>query len=314
MVMQASTRRLSALTEAVAWQLRGVVESDALRPLKFGLRDLMQRDEIAARTRWALALPSEPTRFSLDRATGFAVNPFGNKLRLDAVCRLGQGLSRTVERSNPIGGKAFHINRLLPNDVASLETMLAVALHEDVLHTVTSYLGIVPVLGDLDFFCSLPTPSATPFSKSQLYHCDDTSLSQLKFFVYTDDVSERDGPLEVVDATRSQFVRDRVRYRYGGRASRVGDDVMTTYVPEHQQNSFVGPGGTSMIVDTARCFHRGSRIRHSDRRRMVAVFQFVPPHCTQLPLRLRHGAPFAHLATSGMSPLARAVLGEPVDR
>jgi hypothetical protein len=310
-MMKPSTSRLSTLAEMMSWQIRGIVASDTLRPYMFALRDLAQQKEVAARTKWAATIAGEPRSATLDTSVGFATDPFAGVIDLSAVCRLGQELARKAGENGTAGGKAFHVNQMLPSDPAAIETMLAVALHPEVLRCVTAYLGVVPVLGDMDFFCSLPTPDGKAFSKSQLYHCDDTSLTQVKFFVYADEVGEHDGPLQAIDKQRSQRVRDLVGYRYGGRASRVSDATMDAHVPAGDQHSFVGPGGTSMLVDTARCFHRGSRIRHADRRRMVAVFQYVPPNCTQLPLRLTSGAPYLKLATHGMSPLARAVLGEP---
>jgi hypothetical protein len=304
-----STSRLSTLVDTVQWHLRGVVETESVRRLKFGLRDLFQRREIARRAEWARALAHEPQRVVLERDLGFRANPFDGVLDLEPVCQLGEKLSRAVTKSPQTHNKSFHVNRLLPAE--SLDVMLAVALHEDLLRLATVYLGIVPVLGDVDFFYSLPTRSNTPFRSSQLYHCDFEAPTQVKFFVYCGDVGEHDGPLELVDASRSKMVRARINYRFGGRAYRVKDETMSSLVPD-DQHTVVGPRGTSLLLDTARCFHRGSRIRGEDRRRMVGVIQFVPPSSTTLPLPLRNGAPFRHLVDRHESPLARAVLGEQV--
>jgi hypothetical protein len=302
-----STSRLATLAETVTWHLRGVVETESVRRIKFGLRDLYQRGEIARRTEWARSLAGEPQRVTLDRELGFRTNPFDGMIDLEPVCRLGEQLSTAIKEAPQAHNKAFHVNRLLP--AASLDVMLAVALHEDLLRAATLYLGIVPVLGDVDFFYSRPIGSTTPFRSSQLYHCDFEAPTQVKFFVYCGDVGEHDGPLELVDASRSKMVRDRINYRFGGRRYRVQDETMSSLVPDHQ-HSVVGPRGTSLLLDTARCFHRGSRIRGEDRRRMVGVIQFVPPSSTTLPLPLRNGAPFRHLVDRQQSPLARAVLGE----
>jgi hypothetical protein len=304
-----STSRLSTLVDTVKWHMRGVVETDSVRRIKFGLRDLYQRREIARRTEWSRALAREPQRVTLDRELGFRIDPFDGILDLEPVCRLGEKLASNIKSSPQAHNKAFHVNRLLPAE--SLDVMLAIALHEDLLRVATVYLGIVPILGDVDFFYSRPTRASTPFSSSQLYHCDSEAATQMKFFIYCGDVGAHDGPLEVVDATRSKMVRDRINYRFGGRAYRVKDETMTSLVPDYE-HSVVGPRGTSLLLDTGRCFHRGSRIRGEDRRRMVGVIQFVPPSSTTLPLPLRNGAPFRHLVDRHVSPLARAVLGEQV--
>jgi hypothetical protein len=306
------TNRLSDLVDSVNWQLRGLVETDEVRRIKFGLRDLCQRREIARRTEWAREIRGERHEV-LDRDLGFRVDPFAGILDLEPMCRLGETLGGGVRAgatatSPQTHNKEFHVNQLLPRDRESLEVMLRIALHEDLLHAATAYLGVVPVLGDMDFFCSLPTPPTTPFSSSQLYHCDAEAPMQVKFFVYCADVAEDDGPLELVDAARSKMVRQRLRYRFGGRSYRVKDEAMDALVPE--QHSVVGKRGTSLLLDTGRCFHRGSRIRRDGRLRIVGVIQYVPPSSTTLPLRLRDGAPFAHFLDPQRSPLARAVLGE----
>jgi hypothetical protein len=298
--------RLSNLASALTWHARGLVETDAVRRVKFGLRALAQPAEIERRREWARALqPSHP----VNRDSGYRVNPVQD-LDVATACELGNELAASVDDREQAHQKAFHRNHLLPRD--RMRQLLTVALDEQLLQLVASYLGVVPVLADLDYFCSLATPDGTPYSSSQLYHCDDECPTQLKLFIYCDAVTAHDGPLEVVDARQSQMVRDRIGYRYGGRAYRVADATMDAFVSRDEQRAVLGARGTSVLLDTSRCFHRGSRIRESDHRRMVAVVQFAPPNAWHLPLRLARGAPFRHLVTTNMSSLARAVLGEPV--
>jgi hypothetical protein len=302
-------RRASALAEMVRWRVRGLVETDRVRRVKFGLRELWQRGEIAARREWAHELAAEEP-MPLDRAVGYRVKPF--EVDLSGVVRLGARLAADLQSASQAHGKSFHVNKLLPDEPTAVATMLALATHEPLLRLVSTYLGVVPVLGDLDFFATLPTPEGTPYTSSQLYHCDEESLTQLKLFVYCGDVAPQDGPLEVVGAQQSQMVRDRLHYRFGGRAYRVGDTAMTELVPASDQHAIVGPAATSLLLDTSRCFHRGSRIRDGERRRCVAVIQFAPPSSTHLPRRLHDGTRYKHLVTPAMTPLARAVLGEPI--
>jgi hypothetical protein len=309
MSLSESTNRFSAIVDSVNWHFRGLVETDEVRTLKFGLRDLFQRRELAKRIEWAESIRHDRQRVVLDRDRGFLVDPFAENLDLEPVCRLGESLASGTATSPQTHKKAFHVNNLLPRDRESIGVMLQTALHEDLLHAVTAYLGVVPILGDLDFFCSLPTATATPFSSSQLYHCDSEAQRQVKFFIYCANVTDQDGPLQLVDASHSRAIRRRLRYRFGGRSYRVKDETMDALAPDNQ-HSVLGPRGTSLLLDTGSCFHRGSRIRSGDRRRIVGVIQFVPPSSTTLPLRLREGAPFGHFLAPGLPPLARAVLGE----
>jgi hypothetical protein len=85
---------------------------------------------------------------------------------------------------------------------------------------------------------------------------------------------------------------------------------MDRIVPKAEQRSLLGPAGTALAVDTASCFHYGSRITKPDHRRIAAVFVYCPPSSNILPRRLAAGsAPLAHLVDRAKTPLARAVLG-----
>ena len=299
---------LVSMLDSFVWLARGKIESDAVRVAKFGARDLIQRAEVRKRREFASTLKP---RYRLDPSTAFHALGLERFARQAEVAALGREILASLPEPST-GKKKFHQSRLLPERADALDLMLSIALDEALLETAANYLGVVPVLGDLDFFCSRPTPAEAAFSSSQLYHCDDTSSSQLKLFIYADDVSTDNGPLEVIAADRSKQVRDLVGYRYGGARYRVSDAEMDSLVPKAEQVAFTGPAGSAWLVDTARCFHRGSRIRNTARTRMVAIIQYVPPNCTQLPLRIRSGAPYRRLIRTDMTPLARAVLGEPL--
>src|SRR5258705_6280635 len=132
-----------------------------------------------------------------------------------------------------------------------------------------AYLGVIPVISEADFFCSFAVEG--PFTKSQLWHCDDDAGDVFKLFVYCDDVVPADGPFELVEPTASKRVRDAIGYRYSGRRYRVADAVMARHVPADQHTQMMGPRGTAFAVDTVRCFHRGSRIIDPQQRRCDAV-------------------------------------------
>jgi hypothetical protein len=301
---------VSKVVDTLTWKLRGALESDATRPFIFGFRDLWQREEVTRRTEWAREIAARHAGPMIDRRIGFAHAPIAD-LDVTPISTLGQAVAAAARASgkltNPNG---FYINRMLPED--QQPTMLALALDERLMQLVTAYLGVVPVLVDMDFFCSLPVADRKPYTGSQLYHCDDTSMTLVKVFVYCDEVTTERGPLQAIHASRSKSLRKMVRYRYGGSAYRVSDEAMSALVRDDEVHAFLGPPGTWFAIDTARCFHRGSRIRGSDQHRTVAYLEYAPPNTTRLQLRLRRGTPYAHLAGKTSSALAKAVLGEPV--
>ena len=297
---------------AVHWHLRGVFATEANRRLGFSVRGLWQPAEIEARRGLAQVLACEQQReLVIDRERGYHVFPDSSLPDVTEVCDIGRSVlekTRSEEGQHP-GDKKFFQFRLAREEQRL--ALLRVALDRRLIATVASYLGVLPVITEADYFCSLPV--AGPFTKSQLWHCDDDAGDVLKIFIYCDDVTETDGPFELVEAGPSRRARNLVGYRYAGRRYRVSDEVMDACVPKQQQISLLGPRGTAFIVDTVRCFHRGSRIVDSDRYRIAAMICYCPPNGLTLPRRLAHGnAPLASFASSFSDPLERAVLGAPV--
>ena len=189
--------------------------------------------------------------------------------------------------------------------------LLRVGLDRRVLAMAASYLGFLPVISEADYFCSFPVEGS--FTKSQLWHCDCDAGDVFKLFVYCDDVTVADGPFELVDPNSSRRARQTIGYRYAGRRYRVADDVMDAHVPREQQRSIVGPRGTAFVVDTVRCFHRGSRIIDKTRRRVMATICYCPPSGNTIPRRLAWTkAPLVDFAARFSSELERAALGLPL--
>jgi hypothetical protein len=194
-----------------------------------------------------------------------------------------------------------------------MPALLRVALDRRMVTLAASYLGVLPVLADVDYFLSLP--STPPWTKSQLWHCDDDAPRQLKMFIYCDDVGQDDGPLDIVAAIHSSHVRAEIKYRYAGRRYRVSDELMDRHLARDKQLSLCGPRGTTLVVDTSRCFHKGSRISTAGHHRIVAIIFYCTPVGTHLPLRLaRTPGPYAKWAEPSWGEIERGVLEHPVAR
>jgi hypothetical protein len=139
---------------------------------------------------------------------------------------------------------------------------------------------------------------------SQLYHCDADDRRQVKIFVMCTDVRSENGPLTVLDATRSRRVRRATRYHYH---SRLTDQQVEAIVGTAPPTEMVGPPGTMCLIDTSRCFHFGSRVTPGAAPRLVAMVQFLHPTAFVLPGDYRSGALLPRLALDGLSPLQRTV-------
>jgi hypothetical protein len=300
------------LWQAMMWKLRGVVATEANWRLAHRARELWQPAEMEARRGLARELAAElPSELRVDRDAGHLMIPPASIPNTDDVCGIGRAIvseaSLAVGVAN--GDKKFSRFRLSTHEHRA--ALLRIGLDRRVIALAASYLGVLPVITEADYYCSFAVEG--PWTKSQLWHCDDDAGDVFKLFIHCDDVAPDDGPFEFIDPVHSRRARNAVGYRYGGYKNRVADDVMDRHVPRSEQHSVVGPAGTAFVIDTVRSFHRGSRIRDSNRRRVVTMICFTPPSSNVLPLRLAgNKAPLTEFADHFTSPLERAVLGFPL--
>jgi hypothetical protein len=270
---------------------------------------MWQPGEIEARRGVAKDLAAElPASLRIDRNIGFLMLPPDLLPDVSEVCSIGNQVA-DVDAGQLPGSKMFFRYRLAKEEQRT--ALLRIALDRRMLSMVSAYLGVLPVITEADFYASFPTQG--PYTKSQLWHCDDDAGDVLKIFIYCEDVTSENGPFELVPSVPSRRAREVVGYRYAGRRYRVSDEVMDLHVPAAQQTAVLGPRGTTFVVDTVRCFHRGSRIVHPMRRRVAAMICYTPPTGITLPRRLASGsAPMLGFAPRFTSKLDHAVLGAPL--
>jgi hypothetical protein len=166
---------------------------------------------------------------------------------------------------------------------------------------IAAYLGVVPILTDVDVWYSAHHPKAP--KSSQLWHLDHADTTQIKVWVHVDDIDQRSGPLTGLDATTSQAVAQATDYNFSD-SYRLADDA----VPTDDLVAFTGPAGTVDFIDTSRCFHFGSRVAAGGRPRRVAMLQYLTPYAFKFSDHRRQ-ASFRHLASDPSTPLDRLVLG-----
>jgi hypothetical protein len=253
-------------------------------------RRLARSDEVAA-------------GFDVTRLTGYKSLSPGELGGVDGVisaslAAVGQADLRTQKKSQLLTGLV---------DSASLDAespFIQLALRDDVLGTVTRYLGVVPVLDYVDVWYSRWTDA---LKNSQLFHCDWADTKQVKLFVFCTDIAMEDGPLVVIDAAASETLRRRVRYRFGGPRCRISDEDMQRHLGDGAARALTGPKGSAAFVDTSRCFHQGSRLASDQHERVVAVFQYLTPAAFCIRSR-SSGGPFSAIDATGLTRLQRLVL------
>lgn len=300
--------------DAVSWHVRGLFATEENRRFGFAARELWQPAEIEARRGLARELATElAPELRIQRDVGFRVLPAAAIPDVSRICADGIEI---VDGSSLEDGAAGAHKKFSRSRLATVEQrleLLRVALDRRLIAMAASYLGTLPVISEADFYCSYPVEP--PFTKSQLWHCDDDARDVLKIFIYCDDVAPADGPFELIGPQASRAARHAVGYRFAGRRYRVSDEAMERQVPSSELTSILGTKGTAFVVDTVRCFHRGSRITEPGHRRVVGMICYCPPSGRTLPRRLTHGtAPMGAFADSFAGPIERAVLGMPVSQ
>jgi hypothetical protein len=262
------------------------------------LRDAPRRSILATLSRNEVEIPAQ---------AGFMVAPPGHFPETNAIVDEARAALASYDAATPPAGK--NRKRFLQNvlDASSLtldSAILRFALREDVLSSVSRYLGIAPLLTTVSVFHS-DTVAGEPTS-SQLYHCDGDDVTQIKIFVYCTDVDVPSGPLTLLDASTTREVQRRTGYWY---RHRLTDEQVRAAVGTLREHVILGPTGTTVFVDTSRCFHFGSRVAAGAPARLAAMIQYQTPYSFMLPAAAETAAPFRRLASPSHSPLQRLVLG-----
>jgi hypothetical protein len=268
------------------------------------------RDRDAARLRLAGEL-SAAASLTIEPETGYAVVPPGT---LDAVAPVVEATNELIDSIGHdalMSGKTkegFLARGFLPPEAMALGSpYLRLALDPEILGAVSGYLGVVPVLTEVDVWYSAHGPE-TPTS-SQLWHLDPADTRQIKVWVHCADVRPESGPLTVVDAATSDELADRVGYRFDAASYRVSDQQVRETVPGERIVPLAGPEGTVALVDTSACFHFGSRVEAGAPPRRMILIQYLTPYAFEFVSDHREEAPLRHLAGGGSSELERLVLG-----
>jgi hypothetical protein len=311
-----------------------VLGNDGRRAAYWSFRSRLKRFERERRSQLAANLPPVGD-LAISRDVGFLRLEPGRFSEIPAIVQGTRALVDSIDpEASRRNSKQYLYGGLLDSRTLTIDSpYLRFALREDVVAAVAQYLGELPVLADIDILVSPPSPAQGATSEgSQLFHCDWDDVSQIKVFVYATDVNDvAAGPLTLLDAKSSQYVRDRLDYRYGftfgarhglvrhrdvadetanGKAGpvrlRVPDEAMHGLVGAEAAQRHKGAAQTVIFADTSRCFHLGSRVAPGATPRIVTVLQFVTASSFLQPTAARS---LRHLASPGLPELQRRVLG-----
>jgi len=216
---------------------------------------------------------------------GWVIDTSGNLPYLEELIR------ESEEIISELGGirhesrwRPFFQDLIREEHFARFPSILNFATSSDVLSTICSYLGLIPVLSySKPYGVRLveswkkfdSTPDAPP-RDSQLFHLDFHDAPMAYAIVLLRDVTMKRGPFCFLPASASKKAYDSLGdYHSKKGGHRVTDERMYSHVSESELIKMCYPAGTVLFLDNSACFHYGSRDAIEPRHLMM--FAYVSP-------------------------------------
>jgi hypothetical protein len=168
---------------------------------------------------------------------------------------------------HPFHGKPFLFDILPDRAWERYPSILDFVTTPEVLEPVAEHCGFVPCLsGDTPPGVRLmesttrydPQPEG-PWRSSQLWHTDYHSFPTVYVAVAVREIGPEDGALHFLGESASRRVAKELDYNRWRSSHNVSDDDVAEQVDPSEVNTFTGPRGTVLLIDSSRCFHFGSR-------------------------------------------------------
>jgi len=116
-------------------------------------------------------------------------------------------------------------------------------------------------------------PMGLEWKASQLYHRDWEDDRNVKVFVLLRDVEKKHGPFTFINAEESQKITNAMGYVNNRSHRKTDEEVYNIYAGA--PILFTGKAGSTIMVDTCRCFHYGGRTLEDSR--LMALIQLLKP-------------------------------------
>ena len=181
------------------------------------------------------------------------------------------------------------------------------ALQSKLIAPITKYFGFTPLLSYVGTWYS--PGKMTEHTSSQLFHCDQADVRQIKVFVHCSDITNNDGALNLINAHKSQDIRNKINYSWHPDSQMVSDIEIEKYIQKSDWVAQEGKEGTVAFADTSRCFHFGSRLNDNSKERLMMVFQFLSPCAFNLPANISSKIPFSKFEPSKFNKVEKQILG-----
>ncbi len=206
---------------------------------------------------------------TVDRIAGLPA--LSTELRAFAERRIeGLDHGRIRELAETGAVKPFYFNILDREDVKAMPELLDFALSDTMLDILSPYYGVLPELSHMALFVSGLFGDSGPNIGTQRMHWDNHDRAHVKMFCFLDAVTSADGPLTVLPADKSMWLRKKTGRLLGTHPIK-DEREFYRYFTDKDLVEIVGPPGTVAFVDTTRCMHFGSRTVGQGRRLAFVV-------------------------------------------
>ena len=214
--------------------------------------------------------------FAIDRDRGIGITSLSGYPPLEAAfSEARQIIQQRVGKSLTSKGSLDFIASS-KKDFDSNSAIAQLVLDPNLLVPITKYFGVLPILFGFDI--NIASNREVLEWSSHLYHLDPEDTTQIKVFIYLDDVDENAGPFTTLPADKSKIVAEHFNYTVG----RLKDEEIYKVIGYGHEKVCLGTTGTTIFCDTNRCFHYGGRIK--ERERYVLTIYYSLPTSTWFPL------------------------------
>lgn len=156
------------------------------------------------------------------------------------------------------------------------------ATSEMMLKTVTSYLGVFPLIRGI--YLNVNFPSQNRQTSSQLWHRDDFGYKTLDFFMAINEIDDNNGPLITLkkkDPLKIFYrIKNEVDTKLKGERGKISDNNFN-YLSNNDEDSFLelkGKKGTALFIDSFRNYHKGGFCKKNNR--IVLRISYMTNDCT----------------------------------
>ncbi|OAI54107.1 hypothetical protein AYO44_15410 [Planctomycetaceae bacterium SCGC AG-212-F19] len=163
--------------------------------------------------------------------------------------------------------KGYRLSLILPEETPH-PAWLALAISPPLLALINGYLGMRSLLRAMGVWLDVPT--AEPPTETQLWHRDDDDYSNLKVFIYLNEVASENGPFCFLPGTHPGGPRHVPRSL--DRQERVTDAEMHAAIPAPLWRVCTAPAGTIILADT-RGYHKG--LQPTAGHRLLVMFHYT---------------------------------------